>query len=242
MTNVDKSINNFMSNLEILDVRFYSSINENSGYIKVRIEEKIYECNFELDERKVELKKLYDKKTKEDKLEFLLEKINNKIEENQDFYGFLKDENHNKYFVLAIEEAISKGLAKKLINEVQIEFVEFKLLKDNYYIKSYITIFNKIFEVSFHKLVGYFTIYVNGRNGRMDEWFLNKIKTHKENKGDSLFYVDPSAMKDFYGINGLLGEMLILKYKETKHYKMSILYDDEIKVLFKDEMENGNEK
>jgi hypothetical protein len=36
--------------------------------------------------------------------------------------------------------------------------------------------------------------------------------------------------------------MIILEFKDTKYFRMSILYDDRLKNLFNDWMENSNEK
>jgi hypothetical protein len=227
-----------MSKLEILDVRFYSSIDENSGYVKVKIKEETFEYDFELEGFKEEIKKMVDRKTKEgNKIEFLFEKIYESLsdnEKNEDFYAFLKNGNFNKYFVTEIEKTISKGLAKKLRNEAQIEFDEFKLVRKNFHIDCHILIFDKKFKLHFSKFTGYFTLHIEGRNSNVDSWFSNELKINKHNKGRSLFYVDPAATQDFYGIAGLIGEMIILEFKDTKYFRMSILYDDRLKNLFND--------
>jgi hypothetical protein len=216
--------------LTILDVRFYS---ECVGYFKVKIGEDVFEYDFELNVHIDEIIVIIDKKSgKEYDVEVLFEKayllfpeINKSEEFYNDFKGYF-----NNYFVSEIEIAIHKGMAKKLRNEAQIEFLGYKQAGRYFNIYSKMVIFEK--EIPLHLTKTAYSTDTHCGDEDIREWFVNQLKINKTNKLTSKFYVDSQINKEFYGIFGILEEMIIQEFKDTKYFKMSILYDDAFKKIF----------
>jgi hypothetical protein len=228
-------IKNFMTYLTILNVRFYS---EFVGYIEVKIGEVIYEYDFEMDDYIGNIKKIINKTTQEEyDVEILFEKaylLFPEIEKSEEIYNVIKY-CFNEYFVYEIEIAINKGIAKKIKNDSLIEFQNFKKAGRYFNIYCSIFIFDKKLTLHFTKMTENFTLHINERYSgvNIDDWFWNEIKINKNNKLTSNFYVDHQANGEFYGLGGILGEMIIQEFKNTKYFQMNTLYDDELKILFK---------
>jgi hypothetical protein len=232
----DQVVQDFMGHFEILDVHFYSSTMEPKGYIKIKVEEEIFECDFELEEHLTMMKEIIVRKTKESySLELFLDEMFEIIPENKRNYGMYIAiyKSFNEYFVYKMEETGVIGIGKKLRKAAQINFTEFKPKNKDFIIMCDLTIFNKEFKFHFTKASDYTSLQIDGIGNANDynDWFLQELITNEYNKEGSLFYVD--APRDyFYGIVGILGEIITLEFKDTKYFKMAILYDDDFKILF----------
>jgi hypothetical protein len=218
-----------MAYLTILNVRFYS---EYIGYICVEIGNTVYEYDFEINAYIDSIKKIIDKKNKQEyDIDILFEKVYLLFpEKNEEIYSELKY-CFNEYFVFEIEKSINKGMAKKLKSEVQIDFLEFKQAGRYFNIYCNIYIFEKKLRLHFTKTNDSTSLYYSDEDLR--EWFIFQLKINKTNVLTSNFYVDSLANKEFYGIVGILKEMVSQEFKKTKYYKMFVLYDDNLKNIFK---------
>jgi hypothetical protein len=228
----EKITRDFMSNFKILDFYLYS---EFTGYIKIQVEEEIFEYDIFLQVEKDLIEKAVDRKTKE---EFGYEDLFDKLylilpdhKRNDTIYSALKRVRFNEYLMYEVEAAISKGIAKKLSEETQINFIEYKKIDKVIDIYCDLFIFKKKFKIHFVKHNGYFIVNIAGRNISLDNWFAKEIKKNATNKEAFLFYINPGVDHYSYNIENILGGLTLQKFKDTKHCKMAILYDNELKDL-----------
>jgi hypothetical protein len=230
---IEKITRDFMANFNILDFHFYS---EFTGYMKIQVEEKIFEYDFLLQDTKDLIEKLIDRKTKEEfEHKIIFDKLNSILPEhkkNEKIYSTLKEARFNEYLMYEVETAISKGVAKKLGKKTQIKFIEYKKIDKVFDIYCDFLIFERKFRIHFIKHNGYFTVNIAGRDLSMDNWFSKEISKNTINKEQSLFYVNTEVYHYFYSIVNLFGGLIIQKFKDTKFYKMATLYDNELKDLF----------
>jgi hypothetical protein len=231
------AVQDFLEHFKIVDVNFYTSPNETKGYIKIQVEEEVFECDFELEEHLTLMKKIIVRKTnKSYSLELFLGKIFAILPENKKDYELYPviSEVFNEYFLYKIEGKITKEIGKKLRKEACVTFTKFKSINnEEFLIHCNFTIFDKEFKFHFTKATEYTSLQIDGGGNVNDytEWFLKEIVKNEYNEKNSSFYVD-NAIDHFYGIISILGEIISLEFKDTKHYRMSILYDNELKELF----------
>jgi hypothetical protein len=231
-----------MDNFEILNVFFYPSEEEIKGYVKIKVEDKILEYDFEYGDNRYDpdetdftrIEKKYDKKTNKEYNSYeIFDKLNRMIpvhKKDDKLYKEIEIDKFNEYFTTKIEKQITTGLASKYKNDIDIISIELKSFLGEFIFRSKLSIFGREMEFEIFKSHDFFNIQNMNKIFKKDleNWFFNKIVTNRKNEKDSLFYVG-KITEEHYNFVDIIGSLIMEKYKKTAQYKMTVLYDPEIK-------------
>jgi hypothetical protein len=231
----------FMESFEIIDIFFYKKNNKPMGCITMDIEGHKKKYNFTLyNLNVVTIKSIFDESNgKEISRVDFIEQIFSLLSEEKkgsEIYNYLKlafsidYKFFNVYFGNKIGQKMNGKTVKELYEKTEVKIEKIIKEEECIILIGELIIFEQVikFELSKKESTRFLTLLDWRGDLSLDKWFFEKLINLSAKDSGTISCID-HFLSDVLNVNSrtILGLLIIDKYKNTKQYKMSALYDAE---------------